>query len=83
MSASVLGIDPAHILAAVANACVETIPVSFNPATVDDVLQRCGPPGLLIGRHVFVLIDDLADVLSAARQPVDASGVFACEGHLG
>lgn len=76
----VLGIDPASNLAAIANdGGVETLPEFFSSETAADVADVYGHARMILARHVFAHIDDLADVVAAVRGLLSTDGVFAIE----
>ncbi|MFD3331796.1 methyltransferase domain-containing protein [Streptomyces sp. NPDC058700] len=76
----VLGVDPARNLAAVAHERgIPTLPEFFTDATARAVRRSHGPARLILGRHVFAHIDDLAGVLAGVRALLAPDGVFAVE----
>ncbi|MFJ2818979.1 MULTISPECIES: methyltransferase domain-containing protein [unclassified Streptomyces] len=78
--ARVLGVDPARNLAAVANEHgILTLPEFFTETTAGAVHRSHGPARLILGRHVFAHIDDLAGVLAGVRALLAPDGVFAVE----
>ncbi|MFF3303140.1 methyltransferase domain-containing protein [Streptomyces sp. NPDC001741] len=78
--ARVLGVDPARNLAAVASENgVRTLPEFFTETTAGEVHRSQGPARLILGRHVFAHIDDLAGVLAGVRALLAPDGVFAIE----
>ncbi|WP_093798917.1 class I SAM-dependent methyltransferase [Streptomyces sp. Wb2n-11] len=78
--ARVLGVDPARNLAAVANERgTPTLPEFFTAATAEVVRRSHGPARLILGRHVFAHIDDLAGVLAGVHALLAPDGVFAIE----
>ncbi|MEU5656613.1 class I SAM-dependent methyltransferase [Streptomyces sp. NPDC047737] len=78
--ARVLGVDPARNLAAVASENgVRTLPEFFTETTAGEVHRSQGPARLILGRHVFAHIDDLAGVLAGVRSLLAPDGVFAIE----
>lgn len=75
-----LGVDPARNLAAVANERgVETLPEFFSAETAALVARTHGPARLVLGRHVFAHIDDVAGVVNGVRTLLAPDGVFAIE----
>lgn len=77
---TVLGVDPARDLAALATERgVETLPDFFSAATATRVVKEYGRARLLLGRHVFAHIDDVADIARGARDLLEPAGVFAIE----
>jgi SAM-dependent methyltransferase len=76
----VLGIDPARNLARTANASgVPTIPEFFSAGLAAEIAGRDGPASLILGRHVFAHIDDLAEVLAAVTALLRPDGAFVVE----
>jgi SAM-dependent methyltransferase len=75
-----LGVDPAENLAEIANAAgVETLPEFFNAATAESIRETYGPARLILGRHVFAHIDDVAGIAAGVSQLLAPDGVFAIE----
>ncbi|MBW1600582.1 class I SAM-dependent methyltransferase [Streptomyces sp. JJ66] len=78
--ARVVGVDPARNLAAIAeDRGVPTVPEYFDSATARAVADEHGKAALILGRHVFAHIDDLADVLAGVRELLAEDGVFTVE----
>ncbi|MFI1809227.1 methyltransferase domain-containing protein [Streptomyces sp. NPDC020422] len=78
--ARVLGVDPARNLTAFAQRIgIPTLPEFFTPTTAEAVHRAHGPARLILGRHVFAHIDDLAGVLAGVRALLAPDGVFAVE----
>ncbi|MER8048062.1 class I SAM-dependent methyltransferase [Streptomyces sp. NPDC094032] len=78
--ARVLGVDPARNLTAYAQRIgIPTLPEFFTPSTAEAVSRAHGPARLILGRHVFAHIDDLAGVLAGVRTLLAPDGVFAIE----
>ena len=76
----VLGVDPARNIAMGANEDgVETLPEFFNAETAEFVAREYGSARMILGRHVFAHIDDLAEVISGVRTILAPDGVFAIE----
>jgi novobiocin biosynthesis protein NovU/D-mycarose 3-C-methyltransferase len=77
----VLGVDPARNLAQEANGKgIPTIPHFFSCELASELAKEHGHARLLIGRHVFAHVDDLAEVIAGARSLLDPwSGIFAIE----
>ncbi|GAA2634848.1 class I SAM-dependent methyltransferase [Streptomyces axinellae] len=76
----VLGVDPARDLAAVATEHgVRTLPEFFSATSAGHIREEHGPARLILGRHVFAHIDDIADVAAGVRQLLRSDGVFAIE----
>jgi SAM-dependent methyltransferase len=75
-----LGVDPARNIAVVANQRgIETLPDFFGVDTAASVKNRYGTPRLILGRHVFAHIDDVASVAIGVRQLLGPDSVFAIE----
>lgn len=75
-----LGVDPAENLAEIANAAgIQTMPDFFSGDTARSIRDTYGPAPLILGRHVFAHINDLADVLTGARELLSPEGVLAIE----
>lgn len=76
----VLGVDPARNLAAIANINgIETMPDFFTPETARAIARDRGRAPLIVGRHVFAHIDDVAGVLTGVRDLLTPDGVFVIE----
>ncbi|WP_326808990.1 class I SAM-dependent methyltransferase [Streptomyces sp. NBC_01775] len=76
----VLGVDPARALAAVATERgVPTLPDFFSATSGERIREEHGPARLVLGRHVFAHIDDIADVAAGVRRLLRSDGVFAIE----
>ncbi|MEV4677481.1 MULTISPECIES: class I SAM-dependent methyltransferase [Actinomadura] len=75
-----LGVDPARSLAEVAaGRGVETLPEFFSADTAADIADRYGEARLILGRHVFAHIDDVAGIAAGVRRLLEPAGVFAIE----
>ncbi|GAA4855792.1 class I SAM-dependent methyltransferase [Saccharopolyspora rosea] len=75
-----LGVDPARNIARVANDNgIETWPEFFSAEVGGAVRRRFGQPKLILGRHVFAHIDDIAGVAAGVRELLSLDGVFAIE----
>ena len=75
-----LGIDPAQNIATVANGRgIETLPEFFSAETARRVRHDYGAARLVLGRHVFAHIDDIAGVAVGVRELLGPDGVFAIE----
>jgi SAM-dependent methyltransferase len=76
----VLGVDPAHDIAAQASADgIETINGFFSSAMAGDIRCRHGAASVITANNVFAHIDDLDDVLDGVRDLLDDDGVFIFE----
>ncbi|MFE2514654.1 class I SAM-dependent methyltransferase [Streptomyces mirabilis] len=75
-----LGIDPARNIATVANERgIETLPEFFSVDTAALVKKTYGTPQLILGRHVFAHIDDVASVAAGVRDLLGPDSLFAIE----
>ena len=76
-----LGVDPARNLAQEASDNgIPTIPDFFSHELARRISKDHGPAHLLIGRHVFAHVDDLAEIIAGARSLLDPeSGIFVIE----
>lgn len=75
-----LGVDPARGLAALANERgVETLPDFFSAVTSDRIVKEYGHAQLILGRHVFAHIHDVAEIATGVRELLEPAGVFAIE----
>lgn len=75
-----LGIDPARNIAMVANERgIETLPEFFSIDTATLVKKTYGTPQLILGRHVFAHIDDVASVAAGVRSLLGPDSLFAIE----
>lgn len=75
-----LGIDPARNIAMVANERgIETLPEFFSIDTAKLVKKTYGTPQLILGRHVFAHIDDVASVAAGVRSLLGPASLFAIE----
>ncbi|MGX9886904.1 class I SAM-dependent methyltransferase [Streptomyces sp. NPDC002276] len=75
-----LGIDPARNIAAVANERgIETLPEFFSVDTAALIKKTYGTPQLILGRHVFAHIDDVASVAEGVRSLLGPDSLFAIE----
>ena len=76
-----LGVDPARNLAQEANdKGIPTIPDFFSHELARRISRDHGPAHLLIGRHVFAHVNDLAEIIAGARSLLDPkSGIFVIE----
>jgi novobiocin biosynthesis protein NovU/D-mycarose 3-C-methyltransferase len=76
----VLGVDPARNIAAMANERgVETLPEFFNHTSAQMVAEKYGKAQIMLGRHCFAHINDLASVAAGVGALLDTAGVFAVE----
>jgi SAM-dependent methyltransferase len=77
---SVLGVDPARRIAALASdAGIPTLPEFFSSALADDIRSRHGTAAYIVANNVFAHADDLEDVVVGIRSLLDDAGVFIFE----
>ncbi|HEX8347130.1 MAG TPA: class I SAM-dependent methyltransferase [Actinoplanes sp.] len=75
-----LGVDPARNLAVIAEERgVPTLAEYFGSRIARTVAADQGPASLILGRHVFAHINDLADVLDGVKALLTDDGLFAIE----
>ncbi|RCG25479.1 class I SAM-dependent methyltransferase [Streptomyces diacarni] len=75
-----VGVDPARNLAAVAMADgIETVPEFFSAEAGASIKADHGPARLVLGRHVFAHVDDIAEIAAGARELLSPQGVLAIE----
>ena len=81
---SVLGVDPAAPIAALATKSgVETLPTFFTLELARNIKAERGPAALIAANMVFANIDDLDDIAAAIEELLAKDGVFVCEtGYL-
>jgi hypothetical protein len=77
----VLGVDPARNLAQVANDNgIPTIPDFFSRELARRISKEHGSARLLLGRHVFAHVHDLAEIIAGAQSLLDPEfGIFVIE----
>lgn len=76
----VLGVDPARNLAAVARERgVDTVADFFTAGLAAQIRARYGTADLILGRHVFAHIDDLAEPLTGVRTLLAPAGGLVIE----
>jgi novobiocin biosynthesis protein NovU/D-mycarose 3-C-methyltransferase len=76
----VFGIDPARNLTAVARRNgVDTLAEFFSPDIARLTARTHGRAQLILGRHVFAHIDDLAGVIAGVRELLTPDGVLVIE----
>lgn len=84
----VAGIDPAPNIVAIANKeyGIPTICDFFNQKSADVILKKVGKASVVVGSNVFAHIDNLDEVMIAAKRLLKPDGVFIFEspyfGHL-
>lgn len=75
-----LGVDPARNLTQVAvGRGIETLPDFFSAGTARSIAKDYGRARLIVARHVFAHIDDVAGVIRGVRELLFPEGVFAVE----
>lgn len=81
---SVLGVDPAAPIAALATKSgVETLPTFFTEKLARQIKAERGPAALIAANMVFANIDNLDDIAAAIKELLAKDGVFVCEtGYL-
>ncbi|WP_433544705.1 class I SAM-dependent methyltransferase [Streptomyces sp. CA-294286] len=78
--ARVLGVDPARNLAEIAEQRgVPTVPEYFDSACAESIVAEHGRASVILGRHVFAHIDDVADVLAGVHALLAPDGLFTIE----
>lgn len=80
LGAEVLGIDPAHNIAAAATARgIETWPEFFDVEVARRIVAERGPATVVTANNVFAHIDDLAGVVDGVSALLAPGGVFVFE----
>ncbi len=75
-----LGVDPARNLTQVATGRgIETLPDFFSAETARSIAKGYGQARLIVARHVFAHIDNVAGVVRGVRELLPPEGVFAVE----
>jgi SAM-dependent methyltransferase len=75
-----LGVDPARNLAEVARRNgIDTLAEFFDVPVARSIRRTHGRARVIMGRHVFAHIDDLAEVLAAVRELLARDGVLVVE----
>lgn len=76
----VLGIEPAHTVAAAAREKgITTESKFFGNSVVTDLIERYGRPDLLIGNNVLAHVPDINDFVSAMKKFLKEDGVITME----
>lgn len=76
----VLGIDPATNIAEMAKKKgIETWPDYFGSHLVNKILAKKGKPAVITGTNVFAHIDDIDDMVKAAKKLIPEGGIFILE----
>lgn len=80
LGAKVLGIDPAENIAKEATRNgIETLPKYFNQDIIENVIKKYGPAKIITANNVFAHINDIDEVILAAKKILDDDGVFVIE----
>jgi len=76
----VLGVDPARIMAEVANTSgIETINDFFTGKLSRTIIEKYGKASAITATNVFAHIDDLDDIMNGIRDLLTDDGVFVIE----
>ena len=80
----VLGVEPAHFVADIANAAgIPTLNSYFSTDVAESIKDEWGPAKFISANRVFANIDGLTDVLQGIRRLLDSDGIFTFEtGYL-
>lgn len=77
---SVLGVDPAEKIAAMATKSgIETLPLFFNPEVAKEIAKTKGKAKLVTATSVFSHVDDLDGFVQGVKELLDNDGVFIIE----
>lgn len=77
---SVLGVDPAPNIAAIANSRgIETIPDFFTSSLAANIVARKGQASVIAATNIFAHLSDLHDVMKAVNMLLKKNGVFVIE----
>ncbi|MDA1053032.1 MAG: class I SAM-dependent methyltransferase [Planctomycetota bacterium] len=77
---SVLGIEPAHDLAALAEAAeIETLAVFLDNDVAEQIRRTRGPATVVAANNVFAHIDDMSGAAASVRSMLADDGVFVFE----
>ncbi len=77
---SVLGVDPAPNIAAIANSNgIETIPDFFTSSLAADIVRKKGQASVIAATNIFAHLSDLHDVMRAVNVLLKKGGVFVIE----
>lgn len=80
VGADVIGVDPAPNIVKIANENgIKTICDFFGMSSVSKVLKEKGKAKVIVGTNVFAHIDDLNEVMEAAKEILTEDGVFIFE----
>ncbi|TAK58158.1 MAG: methyltransferase domain-containing protein [Dehalococcoidia bacterium] len=78
--ARVLGVDPAHNIAAIANERgIPTLAEFFGPAVVSRIVREHGQATAVCGTNVFAHVDDLDTFMRAVDELLAPDGMFIFE----
>ncbi len=78
--ARVLGVDPAHNIAAIANERgIPTVAEFFGPAVVSRIVRDHGQAAVVCGTNVFAHVDDLETFMRAVDALLAPGGMFIFE----
>lgn len=76
----VLGVDPAPIVAKIANEKgIKTYVLPFGKESAEKIVKKEGKAKLITGTNVFAHIDDLHDVMNGVKKLLAKDGVFIFE----
>ena len=79
---NVLGVDPAHAIAARAtDDGIETLPRFFSPELAQEIRTTYGPAHLITATSAFPHIDDLDAVITGVKTLLAPGGVFLVEAY--
>ncbi len=77
---SVLGVDPAPNIAAIANSNgIETIPDFFTSSLAADIVRKKGHASVIAATNIFAHLSDLHDVMRAVNVLLKKEGIFVIE----
>jgi hypothetical protein len=80
LGARILGVDPAHNIAQLANSRgITTLPEFFSAALARQIVERYGRARSVIANNVVAHIDDHQDLLTGVCDLMEADGVFVFE----
>ena len=75
-----IGIEPSKILVSESNKLGrQTIESYFDSATMSQITNKFGKPGVIVGNNVFAHIDDLSTAFSCAAEYLHEDGFFIFE----
>ena len=80
LGTSILGIDPARNIAALATkAGIPTLPHFFSKKLAKKIVNKYGRAKVIAGNNVFAHIHDLDEVVNGVHQLLDLNGAFIVE----